>query len=489
MKVKTRRQSRATTKKQAKKEEEETEAELMDIDDVEKEAESSSSSEDEEDNNNDDQESEEEDDTSEEKDDDNDESESDDSEGEEDDDDDDEEEEDEEENTNNNIVQHQNNNFQSPDLTSENCTFDLRNLVAVNNHEMDIQSLYATSSSNNDKEATKEYCITRKPGDYPANEDFLLKKASESCQQLIAALWILPKEQTDVGPLVTLPPKSEIPLPRALPPPKPKEETKWQKFAKERGIAPKSKRSRKVFDELTGDWKFLTGKDKANDKSKEWPIMEVKGGDDPYADPWEKLRDVKRKGVDKNMESRMRNEEREGLLKKGTTTRFMKGRKESREKGKEAHAKGNQIPSGVPVDIRPSKKALDNKNPLKRGMELTQKALVATQRSTASLGKFDKMIQDEPERKQSSGIRKRKFEPVADNKVIASEKERGLKILDRVMKGGKQKDRDVRKGKYARGETAYDYDYDDGLGASSFRKKKGRAGAGKAKKVTKKRAK
>ena len=55
------------------------------------------------------------------------------------------------------------------------------------------------------------------------------------------------------------------------------------------------------------------------------------------------------------------------------------------------------------------------------------------------------------------------------------------------MNGSKQKDCDVKKGKYAKGETAYDYDFDDGLGSGSFKKKKGRAGAGKMKKLTKKR--
>ena len=51
---------------------------------------------------------------------------------------------------------------------------------------------------------------------------------------------------------------------------------------------------RKVWDEATQSWMFRTGKDKANDDSKEWPIMEVKRNKDPYEDPWEKARDAKR---------------------------------------------------------------------------------------------------------------------------------------------------------------------------------------------------
>ena len=51
------------------------------------------------------------------------------------------------------------------------------------------------------------------------------------------------------------------------------------------------------------------------------------------------------------------------------------------------------------------------------------------------------------------------------------------------------KDKLRRKGQFAKGETAYDYDFDDGLGPSTFHKKKGRAGAGKMRKMTKKRVK
>jgi hypothetical protein len=74
--------------------------------------------------------------------------------------------------------------------------------------------------------------------------------------------------------------------------------------------------------------------------------------------------------------------------------------------------------------------------------------------------------------------------------VVATEGERGMKVLKSVIDGGGvAKEKMRKKGQLAKGETAYDYDFDDGLGASSFRKKKGRAGAGKMKKMTKKRVK
>ena len=48
------------------------------------------------------------------------------------------------------------------------------------------------------------------------NEDYLLSTATAGCTQIIKALWELPTEQSDAGPLVTLPHYDEVKLPRAL---------------------------------------------------------------------------------------------------------------------------------------------------------------------------------------------------------------------------------------------------------------------------------
>ena len=60
-----------------------------------------------------------------------------------------------------------------------------------------------------------------------------------------------------------------------------------------------------------------------------------------------------------------------------------------------------------------------------------------------------------------------------EKKVISSERQQSLKILDSVINGGgAAKEKAIRKGKFAKGETAYDYEYNDGLGAGAFKKKK-----------------
>jgi regulator of ribosome biosynthesis len=278
----------------------------------------------------------------------------------------------------------------------------------------------------------------------------------------------------------------------AQPPPPPKQETRWEKFAKERGIAlNKNKRSQKVWDEATGTWMYRHGYNKANDATKEWPIMEIKEGQDPFEDPWQAQREAKKAKVDRNVENRLKNQERAGALPKGTANKILKGRAKVRQAGSEGGNRDRDVlPPGLPVDLQRTKLSEDAApRPALRGKKSTVDALVAVQRSTASLGKFDKMREGEPERKKSlAAVKKRKYESATDKKVLATEAERGMKVLKAVVEGGGvAKERAIKKGKLAKGETAYDYDYNDGLGASSFRKKKGRAGAGKMKKMTKKR--
>jgi regulator of ribosome biosynthesis len=211
--------------------------------------------------------------------------------------------------------------------------------------------------------------------------------------------------------------------------------------------------------------------------------MEVKGNEDPYDDPWERARDAKKDRLQKNTLNRMRNAERSGLVDKGTATKTMKAQKKARETGREGGKQDTftHTPAGVPIDMA-------NKQ---RGMALTKAALTATQRSTASMGKFDQMREGEPERKKAmAGLKKRKFESGTSKNVVKSEAKKSMKVLQNVLAGGgKAKEQAIRRGDFSKGETAYDYDFNDGLGASKYKKKKGRAGIGKMKKITKKLAK
>jgi hypothetical protein len=49
-------------------------------------------------------------------------------------------------------------------------------------------------------------------------------------------------------------PESGVTLPREKPCPVEKPKTKWEKFREERGLPPRQKRSRLIYDEITKDW-------------------------------------------------------------------------------------------------------------------------------------------------------------------------------------------------------------------------------------------
>jgi hypothetical protein len=96
----------------------------------------------------------------------------------------------------------------------EQYSFDLRNLLAVNSHQIATKSLLSSKKS---PKADENLTIPLDKGhDMDVNEDFLLVKASEGCTELIQALWQLPTERSDAGPMVNLPTYDEIKLPRAL---------------------------------------------------------------------------------------------------------------------------------------------------------------------------------------------------------------------------------------------------------------------------------
>jgi regulator of ribosome biosynthesis len=77
--------------------------------------------------------------------------------------------------------------------------------------------------------------------------------------------------------LAQLPPPA-FRLPREKPVPEQKAETKWEAFAKLKGIK-KTKRSRMVWDEEKGDWAPRYGYKRANDDTKAWliPVPENAG--------------------------------------------------------------------------------------------------------------------------------------------------------------------------------------------------------------------
>merc|ERR1712141_762391 len=174
---------------------------------------------------------------------------------------------------------HQDANKPSTDVTrpleQEN---DLGNLLGVEVNDFDLE--------NENKEAQ------------------LKERARDNCQFLLNSIWQLPTERVEDAIVAVLPPGTSI-IPREKPIPKPKPPTKWEKYAKEKGIENKKKKSRMVWDEVVKDWVPRFGYKKAKaEVEKNW-AMEWKEGQ--TQDPYEKAIEEKREKVAKNELQRLRN--------------------------------------------------------------------------------------------------------------------------------------------------------------------------------------
>jgi hypothetical protein len=98
-------------------------------------------------------------------------------------------------------------------------------------------------------------------------------------------------------------------LPREKPCPTEKPKTKWEKFREERGLAPRKKRSRLVFDPLTNDWVPRWGKDsvkKIEDKHN-WLMPEKAKHRDAGMDPFTYARAEKKQKLEKQKLSEVKN--------------------------------------------------------------------------------------------------------------------------------------------------------------------------------------
>jgi regulator of ribosome biosynthesis len=206
-------------------------------------------------------------------------------------------------------------------------------------------------------------------------------------------------------------------LPRQKPAPAPKVETKWDKYAKDKGIQNK-KRDRMVWDEDSKTWKPRWGYKAMTDTDEKNWIIEYKQKDDHTADMFEKRREDKKLRVLKNQKQQVNNKLRgpdglvpqsADLLPAGAAATLTQG------KLKRSEQEGN------PKDTR-AKGGL--------GKKRTMEAIKQTQVSTASLGRFDDKMKGEG---------KRPAPPVKGKKRIGGPNERmddvarDKSILDRVL--------------------------------------------------------
>lgn len=214
-------------------------------------------------------------------------------------------------------------------------------------------------------------------------EDFLQALARDNTQLLINEIWKQPTERVEEAIVAKLP-KPVTKLPREKPPPKPKPPTKWDQFAKLKGIQ-KKKKTNLVWDETAKEWRRRWGYKRANDETKDW-LIEVPETADPNEDQFAKRGKAKKERVAKNEYNRLKNI---------------------------ARAQKVKVPG---MGLTP--KAQQSKDEL-------SKAVSVAKTSTASVGRFQNRLPKEKPSKNTG--KKRKFDPLIGN--FSNEKQKQLELL------------------------------------------------------------
>ncbi|KAF4664556.1 Rhodanese- sulfurtransferase [Perkinsus olseni] len=242
-----------------------------------------------------------------------------------------------------------------------------------------------------------------------AKKDDLEEIARDNTQLLINRIFDLRTESAGIaeGPVfATLPEATQLArqpdglvvrLPREKPLPKPKPMTRWEKFAKEKGLDAKKKRSRMVWDETSKDWVPRWGPNsiKHNQEKMNWLVeVDEDRGDNPYEDPFAKQKAIEKLGQAKQKVREMRNK-LEGV--------------------------GKKLPAGISGG--------PELGSIKRGTINLKESLARAQKSSASSGKFDKRQKNE---KEVPVAKRRKVNTATP---INEEKSKNLAVIGRLMKG------------------------------------------------------
>lgn len=138
-------------------------------------------------------------------------------------------------------------------------------------------------------------------------ESYLKNLTRDNVQVLFNKIWELPTERRD-GDIVVKLAAGLYKLPRAKRLPKPRVPTKWEQFAKVKGIQKKRKNTSKLsWDDQLRKWVPLYGFRRAQaQREKDW-VLEVPQNADPMEDQFAKKADAKTERVAKNELQRLRN--------------------------------------------------------------------------------------------------------------------------------------------------------------------------------------
>jgi len=257
---------------------------------------------------------------------------------------------------------------------ADNLTYDLANLMACDPTPLDIKSLRENVTTCLDEAA-------REATQLLYNKLFQLPTANAG-PEVIGVLAQLPK------PITIIPREKHIPQARP--------ETKWEKFAKVKGIT-KKKKERMAFDDSTGELRPRYGFNRNDDLNDEW-VIESKPNDDPEVDPFTAKEQKKKEKVTKQSNREKANK--------------MQGPKPSGVAASTAKLPGTiAITNDYQTSLESKKANLET-------------SLANARKSTISMGKFDRLLPGEKALKE-----RKKF---ASN-TGGGEKDSNMKVLDKVM--------------------------------------------------------
>ena len=291
----------------------------------------------------------------------------------------------------------------------ENIFYDIRRLVIVDSNNI-------LNQKNNEKELT---------------ETIMMNKAKQNYISFASSLFdILSKQQGqekedldyDKAPDELTLPEAIITLPRSLPIPVAKPLTKWEKYKQEKGIVQR-KRSRMVYSEEVGDWvpRWGRGSVKKIQDSMNWAMEEK----EPGVNPFEQKSNEKQLAKAKQLKRQMKNEEyakkvlnskKEGNNNKNSNNNINNSKSEPKQKLSKKQRKALKAQKEI-------QKLNDDKKNLSKRLEQVQK-------STRSMGNFDKKLKNE---KEINLLKKKRVSKdiLSDKK---KEKSRDKRILDNILK-------------------------------------------------------
>lgn len=143
----------------------------------------------------------------------------------------------------------------------------------------------------------------------PKREEYFKQLAREDVQVIVNKLYEMHETEVVEGERVLKLPDGTTILPRAKSVPEPKPPTKWERFAKDKGIKSKSSKSRekKNWDDTTQKWVPRYGYNKVkNDASKDW-LIEIPDQADPNVDYFAQKKEQKKERIAKNKFQQLRN--------------------------------------------------------------------------------------------------------------------------------------------------------------------------------------